>query len=265
MKTNTWIRRFLPLGLLMIFSTPATAVDHNNVDAGRPLSFDDAEAIAYGERAMETGLSVVSPFQRQPGLSMVAEFLYGFALNTQLGLDVDAVSGGRAGSAENSFEVETIGLNILHNFNREYGRLPAFSLRGNVSVPTEEGRDGVQIHLRGIASRALVQYDRVHINLDGVLATSPEPDERRFRPGIVLGYSKPLGYPRRFHTTGLAEFGVRASERKSAGAVGSLGLGLRRQITVRSLIDVGVRLDVLASPRAPHDSLIVTAGYSIGF
>ena len=31
------------------------AVDHNNIDASRPLSFDDAEAIAYRERAVESG------------------------------------------------------------------------------------------------------------------------------------------------------------------------------------------------------------------
>lgn len=264
MKTN-WIGRLLPLWLVLTLFVPAVAVDHNNVDAGRPLSFDDAEAVAYGERAVEAGFGAVSPFRRKPGLSLGAEFLYGFALNTHLGLDVDAATGGRAGSPENGFEVESVGLNVFHNFNREYGRVPAFSLRGDVSLPTEESRDGLEIRLRGIASRALVQYDRLHLNMDGVLATSPEPGERRFRPGLILGYTRPLGYPRRFHTTGVAEVAVRASERKGAGAVGSLGLGLRRQVTVRSVVDVGVRSDAVASSRAPHDSLVVTAGYSIGF
>jgi hypothetical protein len=264
MKTN-WIWRLLPLWLILAPLSPARAIDHNNVDGGRPLSFEDAEAVAYRELAVEAGLGAVSPFSRKPGLTFSAEALYGFALNTHLGLDVDTATGGRAASAEKGFEIEAVGVNVLHNFNREYGRVPAFSLRGDVSLPIEEGRDGLEIRLRGIASRALVQYDRLHLNLDGVLATSPEAGERRFRPGLILGYSKPLGYPRRFHTTGVAELAILTSERKGAGAVGSLGLGLRRQVTVRSVVDVGIRSDALASSRAPHDSLIVTAGYSIGF
>lgn len=263
MNTN-WIGRLLPLCLFLTPLSSVEAVDHNNVDAGRPLSFDDAEAVAYRERALEAGLGAVSPFRRKPGLALGVEFLYGFALNTHMGLDVDAATGGRAGSLENGFEVEAVGFNILHNFNREYGSVPAFSLRGDVSLPTEKGRDGVEIRLRGIASRALFQYDRVHLNLDGVVVTSPETNERRFQPGLIVGYTKPLGYPRRFHTTGVAEIGVRASELKGTGSVGFLGLGFRRQVTVRSVFDVGVRSEAFASPRVPHDSLIINAGYSVG-
>ncbi len=264
MKMNP-TKTFLFLWILPALVSPGLAVDHNNIDAGRPLSFDDAEPIAYRERAVEMGMSAVSPFRGKPGLAMGAEFLYGLALNTHFGLDLDAATGGRAGSLEKGFKVDALGLNVLHNFNREYGRTPAYSLRGDVSLPNEEGQDGAVIRLRGIASRALVQYDRIHLNLDGVLATSPAPDERRFRPGLVLGYTRPLGYPRRFHTTGLAEVAVRASERKGAGAIGSLGLGLRRQVTVRSVLDVGVRTEAFASSQAPHNSLSITAGYSIGF
>lgn len=265
MKRTLWANRLLPLWLLLTPFIPARAVDHNNVDAGRPLSFDDAEAVAYRELALEAGFGAVSPSGGDPGLAFGAEVLYGVALNTHLGLDVDAATGGRAGSMENGFEVEAVGINILHNFNREYGRVPAFSLRGDVSFPTEEDRAGAEIRFRGIASRVLVQYDRLHLNLDGVLATSPGPGERRFRPGLVLGYTRPLGYPRRFHTTGLAELGVQTSEEKGAGVVSFLGLGVRRQVTVRSVVDVGVRSDVFASSRASHNNFVVTAGYSIGF
>ncbi len=259
------IRTVLPMGLLMGLLTSLHAVDHNNVDAGRPLSFDDAEAIAYRERAVEVGLSSVSPFRRKPGAAFGAEFLYGFALNTHVGLDVDAATGGRADSLEKEFDVEAVGINILHNFNREYGQMPAFSVRGDVSVPLEDKRDGAVVRLRGIASKAVFQYDRVHLNIDGTVVTSPKTNERGFQPGLVVGYTKPLGYPRRFHTTGVAEMGLRASEIKGTGSVGFLGLGLRRQVTVRSVFDVGVRSEAFASSRAPHDSLIVNAGYSVGF
>ncbi len=40
------------------FISPAFAVDHNNIDADRPLDFDDAEAIAYREKSIEVGASL---------------------------------------------------------------------------------------------------------------------------------------------------------------------------------------------------------------
>ncbi len=48
---------FLSMGLTVYLPFVAFAIDHNNIDAGRPLGFDDAEAVAYRERAVEAGIS----------------------------------------------------------------------------------------------------------------------------------------------------------------------------------------------------------------
>jgi hypothetical protein len=260
-------RRFSWLSLLLLASLggSAGAVDHNNIDAGRPLNFDDAEALAYRERAIEIGAAGISPHGRQGGLGMSAEFLYGFALNTHASLDLDAATGGRAGSREEGFETESVSLGLLHNFNREYNDVPAFGLRGDVAFPTEEGAQGVEVRVRGILSKILVQYDRIHLNLDGILTSEPEEDERRIRPAVLLGYSKPLGYPIGFNRTGAAEVSLRTPEQKGTGLVTTLGLGLRQQITVRSVVDLGVQSDVGVSRGAPHDDVRVVAGYSVGF
>jgi len=262
MKRFAWV---LAPALILTVPRFATAVDHNNIDAGRPLSFDDAETIAFREFSMEMGPSLVFPYRQHTGLALDAEFLYGFALNTHAGVGVEAVAGGRAGSAETDFAVEALDVNVLRNFNREYGNVPAFSLRADAVFTPDGSRKGAEVRLRAIASRALVQYDRLHLNLDAVVATSPEEGERGFRPGAVLGYTRPLGYPRRFDRTGLAEVAVHASETESAGAVTSLGVGVRQQITVRSVVDVGIRADIAASRREAHDDVTVVAGYSIGF
>jgi len=254
--------------ILVLLSTQprlAAAVDHNNIDAGRPLSFDDAEAIAFREVSVEVGPSLVSPYGRRTGVALDAELLYGFALNTHAGIGVEAVAGGRAGTADTSFEVEALDVNLLHNFNREYGNMPALSIRGDVEFTPDGSRNGAAVRIRGIASRALVQYDRLHLNLDAVFATSPENGERSFRPGAVLGYTRPLGYPRRFSRTGLAEVAVRGSELEGAGAVVSLGAGVRQQITVRAVVDAGIRADLATSRRTPHEDVAVVAGYSLGF
>ncbi|MCI0330046.1 MAG: hypothetical protein L0196_03720 [candidate division Zixibacteria bacterium] len=258
---NAW----LPLVLFLSAHSSLRAVDHNNVDAGRPLSFDDAEAIAFRERAAEIGTGGIYPKGGPAGLAFSTEFLYGFALNSHLSVDLDAAAGGRAGTPEKDFQVGKLGLGLFHNFNREYGNAPAFSIRGDVALPTEKGAKGVEIRLRGIASKALIQYDRLHLNLDGIVTTAPETGERRFRPGVVLGYSKPIGYPRSFIRTGVAEVSLQTPEQKGTGPVMSLGVGLRQQVTVRSLFDIGIRSDVLALDKAPHEDIQIIAGFSTSF
>ena len=243
----------------------AAAVDHNNIDAGRPLTFDDAETIAFREFSGEVGPALVFPDGKSAGIELEAEFLYGIALNTHVGAGIEAAAGDRADSEETSFAVETMAINVLRNFNREYGNVPAFSIRGDAAFAPDGSRKGAELRVRGIASRALVQYDRLHLNVDVIVVTSPEDGERSVRPGAVLGYTRPLGYPRRFDRTGLLEVAVHASSTEDAGAVASLGAGVRQQITVRSVVDVGVRADIAASQREPHDDLTIVAGYSLGF
>jgi hypothetical protein len=46
------------LALLMVTAPAAYAIDHKNLDEGRPLRLDDAYAIASGELAVEVGAGV---------------------------------------------------------------------------------------------------------------------------------------------------------------------------------------------------------------
>ena len=256
-------RTLVPLAaaLAALLASPAKAVDHNNIDAGRPLSFDDADAIAFRERALEFGVTLSAPRGSAAGLGLKAEYLYGFALNSHLSVDVDASLGGRAGSDETRADLDEVGIGVFHNFNREYGGTPAFALRGDVLFPVNGG-GGTEYRLRGIASKAARQYDRWHLNLDAVFAPGTGDEEREFRPGAVLGYSTPIGYPARFDRTGLAEVALQTSEEKGEGPVVSLGLGLRQQVTVRSVLDVGVQADLAGGER---DHVRLIAGYATAF
>lgn len=261
------MKRTLLLTVLaaLCLAAPAQAVDHNNIDAGRPLSFDDAESIAFRERALELGLGVGVPRGRAAGLSAGIEWLYGFRPNSHLSIGLDPSIGGRAGSAETRFDVGDLELGLFHNFNREYGSTPAFSLRGDVSLPTGRDSRGVDFRLRGIASKTVDQYSRLHLNVDLNVATDAEEGERSFRPGVILGYSRPLGYPRRFDRTGVAELAVQMGPESGRGPVVSLGIGLRQQVTVKSVFDAGVQSDVASSRGAARDRLRFTAGYATAF
>jgi hypothetical protein len=244
---------------------PALAVDHNNIDANRPLSFDDAESLAFREQSLELGLNLGWPRRRPLGFGINAEYLYGFALNSHLSVGFDPSVGGRSESRSAAFSFGDVSLGLFHNFNREYGNTPAFSLRGDVFAPTGRDSQGVAFRLRGIASRHAGQYGRVHLNLDLNANAGGAPGAREFYPGLVVGYSRPLGYPTRFTTTGLAELSVRAGEERGTGPVLGIGIGLRKQVGVRSVFDLGGQADLAGWNGAPRDQIRLVAGYSYGF
>ena len=258
------MRRHLRWLAILGIPAAAAAVDHDNVDAGRPLRFEDAQPVALHEWAIEIGPAFASQSRGRAGLALAAEAVHGFAMDTQMSLGVVAAAGDRAGSRETGLGVETLEIGVLHAFNRELRRLPALALRAGAEFSPGGDRDGALLRVRTVASRGLVHYDRLHLNLDADFAIGTPSGERTFRPGAMLGYSRPLGFPRRFDSTGVAEFGVRASEVEGAGAVASLGAGLRQQVSVRTVLDLGIRSE-LASRGAPHEALAVVAGCSVGF
>lgn len=250
---------------LLLCSAPAAAVDHNNVDAGRPLSFDDADALAFREQALEFGLGLAWPRRRPLGLGLNAEYLYGFRRNSHLSVGFGPSVGGRAEERDTRPDIGDASIGLFHNFNRQYGNTPALSLRGDLVMPTGRGSRGVAGRLRGIVSRQAGRYGRMHLNVDLTVNPSARVGQRELTPAVVLGYTRPIGYPTRFGTTGLAELSVRRGERSGTGAVAGVGLGVRRQVGVLSVFDFGIQADVAGGGGAPRDRLRLVAGYSRGF
>jgi hypothetical protein len=258
--------RLLLAGMAVLFlSAPAHAVDHNNVDEGRPLSFDDAESIAFRERSIEGGLLLRDPSGRPIGLQGQLEFLYGFALNSHVSIGVSPSIGGRADTRRTGFDVGDVTVGALHSFNREFDHTPAFAVRGDVFLPTGRDSNGVRFRVRGIFSKTATQYDRVHLNLDFNVAPSARRGERVFQPAVILGYTRPVGYPRRFTRTALAELGVQAGPQNGTGPLILAGVGLRQQVTVRSVFDIGLESDIVGIDGAARDRIRLIAGYSAGY
>jgi hypothetical protein len=241
---------------------PARAVDHNNIDAGRPLDFDDAEAIAYREKSFEFGGALVKPKNSKIGIEGAAEFLHGFAPNTHFSLHFNPEFTSEDGDGRR-FNVGDVGLGVFHNFNREYGNTPAFAVRAEAYLPIGRDSHGVDFRLRGIASRHFRQYGRLHLNLDLNINNAAQDGERRTQPGVILGYSHPLGYPTRFDRTLVAQIGYHANPDRGENGITTVGVGLRQQVTVRSVFDIGLKSDV--SGGRNRDNLQLVAGYSTQF
>ncbi len=267
-------KRFTPLSaalatLALAFANPAYAVDHDNLDASRPLRIEDAESIALGERAFEYGLAPTWPRSSRSdglGLGLSGEFLWGFALNSHVSLDFDPYIGAWSQSRDKRFDLNNVGVGVLHNFNRETLSTPAFGLRLDTYLPTGRGERGANFRVRGILSRTTRQYSRVHVNLDANFATNPGNGERSFRPAATVGVSRPFGYPTRFDRTVLAEVGTRVSDENGRGFVFYTGAGVRQQVTPRSVVDLGITSDFAATKtNASRDDLRLVAGYSTQF
>ena len=184
--------------------------------------FDDAYSIAYGEREFESGISLTSG---RFGVS--SSFGFGFAKNQDISIGFDARQGSNT-LAE---------LSYFRNVSREIGNAPAFGFR--VTGSSEAGQKTTS-QLRLIATKAWHHYDKLHLNVD--LDTSQSP-------GFILGYSTPLGYPRKFDQTALAEVAYLNQQL-------SVGAGLRKQISALSLVYFGIQIG---------KQKMLTLGYTIGF
>lgn len=259
------------LAFALVVEWPLTqavyAVDHNNIDATRPLDFDDANSIAYREKAFEVGAALGKPRGGKTGLDGSVEYLYGFAPNTHLSFDFNPSylsDTGRSSGQSNVRRLDTgnVRVGLFHNFNREYGSTPALGGRIDAYLLTGRNSSGVDLRLRAIATKQFRQFDKLHLNLD-LRLNSGDNGERRTQPGVILGYSHPLGLPTSFDKTLVAQVGFRASDQRGEAGILNLGLGMRQQVSPRNVLDFGVTSDLAGG--ASRQPIRLVAGYSTQF
>ncbi|MGD9727687.1 MAG: hypothetical protein AB7V39_15040 [Nitrospiraceae bacterium] len=253
------MRRLSALALLGL-SAMVMASDHNNIEAGRPLRFDDAYSIAYRERAFEFGLSLDSFRRRASDLGFKSEFKYGFAKNQDIAIAFEPHWRGG-----DRFDAGRVELSYFNGLRREIDDSPALAVRVDAGIPASNDERGIDLRFRGIATKALGQYDKLHLNLDLNMRTDTTPGERRHTVDAILGYSTPLGYPKRFDQTLVAEFALIQGKKNGEGYTGSLGVGLRRQIDPRSVIDIGISTDLFSGRGVERSPFRLAIGYSVGF
>lgn len=251
----------LCLTLVLFWAVAAHAIDHNNIDEGRPLRFEDASSVAWHERAFEVGFGAGFPRRSSAQLNSKLELLYGAFLNTHFGVALEP----SFDSEPDEFDASNLELSFFHALRREIGNGPALAYRVGVGLPTGRDANGVEGNFRAILTKALRQYDKIHLNLDAQVNSDAMKGGRDVVFGGVLGYTIPIGYPRSFTQTMLAEFAVEQSEILGQGWTGTVGLGLRKQVGVRSVFDVGIESDVFITDGAPRIPLRIAAGMSWGF
>ncbi|MBA3724896.1 MAG: hypothetical protein H0W86_00220 [Armatimonadetes bacterium] len=250
---------FASLSALVLSVSAAAQTDHDNIDSGRPLSFDDAEAIAYLGKAVEVGFAGSFFRNGSPGFEFPVTLIWGGMMDTQFEARLAARAGQGAGNG-----ISPLDLSVLHSFRRETRSGPAMALKAEVQLPTERG-DTASYRLRGIMTKAAGQYDRFHVNADVDFLPRAREGANKALLGAVLGYTKPIGYPRHFDTTGLAEIALRQAQRRGDGSILSAGIGVRRQMTPRSVLDIGLQSEIVTGRGSNSIPLRLILGYSTGF
>jgi len=251
----------VPVLLLMAAGPSSTwAIDHKNLDEGRPLRLEDAYPIAAGEWAVEVGAGATFPRRGANRGLFPMEILYGAWPNLQLGIGTTlSTDPHEIDEQQKSGDLE---LSALYNFNQETLSLPALGVRLELNLPTGVDSSGVDVALKAIATKS---FDRlaVHFNAAYEFLTGTTEDERDGRYQFVLGASYPVGAPRYTRTTLVGDVFTEQSPRRGDSNIVGAELGVRHQLTPRTVIDAGVGTE-FAGP-ADRSAFSFTTGLSVGF
>lgn len=254
------MRLLISLLLLAITGGPAFAIDHGNLDEGRPLRLDDAYTIADGELAIELGGGFILPRRGSNRGLFPVELLYSAFPNLQLAIGTTF--------STHPYEIEErprsgdLHVSALYNFNQETIALPALALKLGLDTPTGIDGRGYAVDIKGIVTKSIGRLS-LHLNAGYEFLTGSRRDERAGRYRLALGASYPIGAPRFTRLTFVGDvFAEQSSRRGEDTSVGVEG-GIRYQLTPRMVWDVGVGTE-FTGPSHRSD-VFVSTGISFGF
>ena len=249
------------VGLAMLMAAgPASAIDHKNLDEGRPLRLEDAYPIGSGEIAVEVGGGFKLARRGSDQGVFAVEVLYGALPNFQLGLGSTLFTAPH--EVDDRPKSGDLHLSALYNFNQETISVPAFGLKLGLNAPTGIDARGFGVEVEGIVTKSIERLS-LHFNAGYEFFTGTRDDERDGRYELALGFSYPLGAPHFTRLTLVGDvFAEQAVHRGKSPVVGA-ELGLRYQLTPRIVWDVGVGTE-FAGP-ADRSRFLFQTGFSFGF
>jgi outer membrane putative beta-barrel porin/alpha-amylase len=254
------MRKLVASIVLALIPVSAFAIDHKNLDEGRPLRLDDAYAISTGEIAVEAGAGFTLQRRRSHRGFFPIEVLYGAFPNFQIGLGTLLSTDPR--EVDERPKSGDVRFNALYNFNQETLGLPAFGVKLGLEAPTGIDSRGFAVELKGIVTKS---FERLSIHFNGgyEFFTDSRREERDGQYSLVLGASYPVGAPKFTRATLIADvFSEQSVHRGEPNVVGT-ELGLRYQLTPRIVWDVGVGTE-FAGP-GDRSRLFGVTGFSFGF
>jgi len=259
-KRPNMIKSLLMSVLVVAMTGEVYAIDHTNLDEGRPLRLEDAYALADGEIALEAGGGFTLQRRGSNRGVLAAEVLYGAYPNLQVGVGTTLATDPR--DIDDRPKSGDLQVSALYNFNQETISLPALALKVGVDTPTGVGARGYGIELKGIITKSIERLS-LHLNAGYELLTSTARDEREGRYKLAWGASYPIGAPQFTRATLVGDVFAEQSTRRGESTVVGVEVGVRYQLTPRMVWDAGIGTE-FAGPTHRSDLFLAT-GFSFGF
>lgn len=227
-------------------AVPAFAAEQGNLDAGHPLRFEDPYPVPRGEWSVEVG-GGPSHFEDQGKLLSIqkshlrlpVEISYGAVLNAQVSVAMEWFTRRYPDSLPGSKSIESGDLRVsaLYNFNQETTTMPALGLKYTLELPTGTRSEGVDAELKALLTKSISRLS-FHLNVTELLVGQRPFGSRSSRSGFDLGASLPLG--RELRHLLLAGWHSEQDAYKGAESLHGFGVGIRRQQSARTVLDLGV-------------------------
>lgn len=247
--------------LALVGIAPATlAIDHKNLDEGRPLRLEDAYSIADKEWALEMGAGYSLVRNGRDRAFFPMEVLYGAFPNFQAGLGTTLFTNPR--DVDGPKKSGDLHLSGLYNFNQETLSLPAFGLKGSVNLPTGVRSSGTDFELKGLVTKSFNRLS-LHFNPAYEFIGGAGSGGRDGRYSFTFGTSYPIGAPKHTRTTLLADLFTEQSTMKGESNIWGAEIGFRHQLTRRLVLDLGVGSEFSGPPK--RSPFFMTTGLSFAF
>jgi Putative MetA-pathway of phenol degradation len=246
--------------MLLLGAGSAAAIDHKNLDEGRPLRLDDAYSISAGEIAVEAGAGFRLMRRSADQGVFPVELLYGALPNLQVGIATTLFTDPHeVDDRQKSGDVHVSG---LYNFNQETLSLPAFGIKLSLDLPTGVDAHGYDIEVKGIVTKSFGRLS-LHLNAGYEFVTDADSNDRDGRYKLALGFSYPVGAPQFTRATLVGDvFAEQSGHRRASTTVGT-EMGLRYQLTPRVVWDIGIGTE-FAGP-SNRSQFFGMTGLSFGF
>ena len=230
------------LAILVLLAPTASAIDHSNLDEGRPLRIEDPYPVAHREWAVEAGLG--GTFERQAanrGLAAV-ELLYGAFPNLQLELGSEfSTDPHETDEPERSGDVHAA---VLYNFNQETLSLPALGLKVEGDFPSGVDSEGTDLGLKALLTKSWGSVS-IHLNGGYVFVHGEEDGEHGGLYEAALGASYPIGAPGHTRTSLIADVFTEQSLSRGDKPVYGVEAGVRHQLATQVVVDAGIGSEVV--------------------
>lgn len=245
---------------LVLMPRAVIALDHDNLDPNRPIAIEDAYVIPKGEIGVEAGMTFNDRKEGKGRLGLQPQIIYGVFDNMQLEIMTGFQTEPRTVVGDD--KSGDLSIAALYNLNTETIAVPAFAARVEVGLPTGVQSRGVDTELTGVMTRSFGRW-RTHLNVGYSFLGSPQQRERAGSYRVVAAVSYPLGYPKSFRDTLIANVFSRQSDLAGQRNPTGLGVGLRHQVSSRIVFDAGVGTEFIGP--ADRSIFFSTIGLSVGF